>query len=94
MVISPLVTADLQVFPRLRARGHHTLLISPDPISFRRDSLPPDPAGRLAVRLARVERRLELRGIAQLGVRVIDWHVHEPLQPQVRDALGTARAGR
>lgn len=94
VIISPLVTADLQIFPRLRARGHQTLLISPDPISFRRSSFPRDPEGRLAVRLARVERRLELRGIGQLGVRVIDWRVHEPLAPLVRNALGAARAGR
>jgi len=94
VIISPLVTADLQVFPRLRARGHQALLISPDPISFRRSSFPRDAAGRLAARLARIERRLELRGIAELGVRVIDWHVHEPLPPLVRDALGAARARR
>jgi uncharacterized protein (DUF58 family) len=94
VIISPLVSADLQVFPRLRARGHLTLLISPDPISFRRGSFPRDPASRLAVRLARVERRLELRGIGQLGVRVIDWNVHEPLSPLVRDALGASRAAR
>ena len=94
VILSPLVTADLQVFPRLRARGHQALLISPDPISFSRSSFPRDTAGRLAARCARIERRLELRSIAQLGVRVIDWDVHQPLAPQVRDALGAARARR
>ena len=92
VIVSPLTSSDLPVFPRLRARGNQVLLISPDWISFRRSSSPPDPAGRLAVRIARIERRLELRSIAQLGVRIIDWQVHQPLPPLVRDALGAARA--
>jgi uncharacterized protein (DUF58 family) len=92
VIVSPLAASDLQVFRRLRARGNQALLISPDPISFGRTGFPQDPAGRLAARLARVERRLELRSIAQLGVRVIDWDVDTPLAPLVRDALGAARA--
>jgi uncharacterized protein (DUF58 family) len=92
VIVSPLTASDLQVFPRLRARGNQGLLISPDPIAFGRSSSPRDPAGRLAVRLARIERRLLLRSIAQLGIHVIDWQVQEPLPPLVRDALGAARA--
>ncbi len=92
VIVSPLTASDVQVFPRLRARGNQGLLISPDPITFRRSSSPRDPAGRLAMRLARIERRLMLRSIAQLGIRVIDWQVHQPLPPLVRDALGVARA--
>jgi hypothetical protein len=46
------------------------------------------------VRLALIERRLELRSIARLGIHVIDWQVHRPLPPLVRDALGAARARR
>jgi uncharacterized protein (DUF58 family) len=92
VIISPLTSSDLPIFPRLRARGNQCLLISPDPISFMGSSSPQDPAGRLAVRLARIERRLDLRRIAQLGIRVIDWQVHQPLSPLVRDALGAARA--
>ena len=94
VIISPLGPSDAEVFPRLRARGNNVLLISPDWIRFAKSSFPRDPAGRLAVRLARVERRLELRGIAQLGISVIDWQVHQPLPPLVRDALGAARARR
>lgn len=94
VIVSPLAFGDLPVFPRLRARGNQALLISPDWISFRRSSFPPDPAGRLAVRLARIERRLELRSIAQLGIHVIDWQVHRPLPPLVRDALDAARVRR
>jgi uncharacterized protein (DUF58 family) len=91
VVISPLLADDRFVFSRLRAHGNQGLLISPDPIDFTKSVHPRDPEGRLAVRIARVERRLELAGIARLGVRVIDWQVGQPLSPLVRQAL---RAGR
>jgi uncharacterized protein (DUF58 family) len=93
VIVSPLSTHDRQVFQRLRARGHEGLLISPDPIDFRMRGAE-DPFTRHAVRTALLERRLELRRIARLGVRVIDWKVAEPLAPLVRNALRTARGER
>ena len=45
----------------------------------------------MAVRLARVQRRLELRKIAQLNIAVIDWRVSRPLSPLVRAALTKTR---
>jgi uncharacterized protein (DUF58 family) len=94
VIVSPLRTHDWQVFLRLRARGHEGLLISPDPIDFSRGGAAGDPITRHAVRTALLERRLELRRIARLGVRVIDWKVAEPLAPLVRNALRTARGER
>jgi uncharacterized protein (DUF58 family) len=94
VIVSPLRTHDWQVFPRLRARGHEGLLISPDPIDFRWGGAAEDPITRHAARTALLERRLELRRIARLGVRVIDWKVAEPLAPLVRNALRTARGER
>jgi uncharacterized protein (DUF58 family) len=91
VVVSPLLAFDRPVFARLRAHGNQGLLISPDPIDFMKSVHPRDPEGRLAVRIARVERRLELAGIARLGVRVIDWQVGQPLSPLVRQALRAAR---
>jgi hypothetical protein len=41
----------------------------------------------LAIRAARVERRLKLRKIAHLHIRVVDWQVSQPLTPLVRTAL-------
>ncbi len=43
VIVSPLAFGDLPVFPRLRARGNQVLLISPDWITFRKSSSPPDP---------------------------------------------------
>ncbi len=94
VVLSTLAPDDASLFPRLRARGNQVLLICPDPIDFARLSVDQDPAGRLALRAARVERHLALRKIAQLHVRVIDWQVDRPLAPLVRYAFHPARGER
>jgi uncharacterized protein (DUF58 family) len=94
VVLSPLSTGDWSFFPRLRAHGNQGLLISPDPIHFARNTFRPDPATRLAIRAARVERRIELQKIARLHVRVVDWQVEQPLAPLVRSALGHVRGQR
>lgn len=91
VIISPSVSSDRLVYARLRARGNQGLLVSPDPVSFLESCSPSDRAGLLAVRLARVERRLALRGIAELGIRVVDWDVRQPLSPLMRRALRPAR---
>jgi uncharacterized protein (DUF58 family) len=87
LVISPLAANDWQLFPRLRAYGYQVLLVSPDPLDYARSSLPNDQLGRLAGRLVRLERQLEISKIRQLWVPVIDWSVSQPLAPLVRQAL-------
>ena len=87
LVISPLATNDWQLFPRLRAYGYQVLLISPDPLDYLRPGLPVDRTSRLASRLARLERQLEITKIRRLWVPVIDWSVSQPLSPLVRRAL-------
>ena len=87
LIISPLAAGDWRLFPRLRAHGYQTILISPDPVDFARQSLPDDEPSRLAIRLTQVERRLEIQRISRLWVPVIDWKVKQPLPPLVRGAL-------
>ncbi len=94
VLISPLSASDWPFFPRLRACGYQGLVISPDPVNFAVRSLPEDPASRLAIRAARVERSLELRNIAQLSIPVIDWPVNQPLYPLVRNAFIAVRRQR
>ena len=91
VILSPLTPGDWPIFPRLRAHGNQGLLICPDPFDFARESFAQDPASRLGVRAARVERRLQLRKIARLHFRVIDWQVDQPLSPLLRDAFSEAR---
>ena len=93
VVISPLTAGDWQIFPRLRARGNDGVLLSPDPVDFVKTGAV-DEAGRLALRLARLERRLTLRRVSQVGLRVVDWPVASPLAPLLRRALQPARGGR
>jgi uncharacterized protein (DUF58 family) len=91
LILSPLAPNDWRLMPRLRAYGYRVLLISPDPFDFARSRLSSDPITRLASRLARVERHLELRRITQLWIPAIDWQVSQPLAPLVRNALSHTR---
>jgi uncharacterized protein (DUF58 family) len=91
-IISPLPVGEWQVFPRVRARGNEGILLSPDPVDFTSADAADD-TERLAVRLARLERRLALRRISQIGIRVVDWPVRSPLSPLLRRALQPARGG-
>ena len=87
VILSPLMSGDWRLFRRLRAYGYQVLLISPDPLDYVQHLLPTDPAGRLATRLARLERQIEINQINQLWVPVIDWQTSQPLAPLVRNAL-------
>ncbi len=87
VVLSPLAPNDWQLFPRLRAFRYQVLLISPDPIDFARRMLPDDPATHMAVRMARLERHLEISKITQLWIPVLDWKVDQPLAPLVRNTF-------
>ena len=95
ILISSLSSNDRSLFLRLRAYGYQALLISPDPIDFAYPTLPQDTVtNRLAIRAARLERRLRLNDIAQLQIQVVDWQVSQPLYPLVRNALTCSRGQR
>jgi uncharacterized protein (DUF58 family) len=91
IVISPIHLNDRSLFPRLRAHGYQVLLISPNPIDFAQPLIPDTLYYRQSVRAARIERHLCLRNIARLHIPVVDWHVHQPLYPMVREALSRNR---
>ena len=91
IILSPLTSADRSLFLRLRAFGYQTLLISPDPIDFVYSNLPKNPNTQLAIRAARIERRIRLNDIAKLQIPVIDWKIRQPLFPLVRQALTRVR---
>jgi uncharacterized protein (DUF58 family) len=94
VIISPLMSGDWQFFRRLRAYGYQVLLISPDPLAYARSILPTDRDSQLAIRLARLERQIEINQITQLWIPVIDWQVNQPLAPLVRNALRSTRIRR
>ena len=94
IIISSLTAADRELFQRLRAYGYQALLISPNPLDFAYPTLAQDRTTQLAIRTARIERRLRLNDIAHLQIPVIDWQVEQPLFPLVRHALTRARGQR
>jgi hypothetical protein len=94
VVISSLTSTDRSLFQRLRAHGYQACLISPDPIDFAYPTLSQDATNQLAIRAARIERRLHLNDIAQLHIPIVDWQVNQPLFPLVRNALTRSRGQR
>jgi uncharacterized protein (DUF58 family) len=94
IVLTPLLLDDSPLLLRLRAHGRQVVVVSPDAVELRAAVLPADLVGRLALRAARVERRLVLRALSQLRIPVVDWHVDRPLYPLVRAALRPGRGGR
>ncbi len=94
IVISSLTPTDRYLFQRLRAYEYQAVLVSPDPIDFAYPTLAQDATNQLAIRAARVERRLRLNDIAQMHIPVIDWQVSQPLFPLVRNALTRSRGQR
>lgn len=94
IVISPLAADDLSFYQRLRAYGYQVMLISPDPLDFLHSALDQDINTRLAIRTVRLERRLLLDRIARLRIPVINWPVHQPIYPLVRNALTRSRGQR
>lgn len=86
--ISPLVSEDEEMIFLLRAHGYMVLLISPDPIAFEQDGIPPHPYLEDAVRLAHLERRLLLSQLEQGGITVINWPVQQELGELIHSVLG------
>jgi uncharacterized protein (DUF58 family) len=94
VIFSPLAPDDWRLFPRLRAYGYQVLLISPNPMDYAERILPNDSTTRLAGRLTRLERQLEIGKITQLWIPVIDWQVSQPLAPLIRNAFAHSHIQR
>ena len=85
-MLSALGTNDLETYARLRGAGYEVLLISPDPVNYVSQMLPPTQTNDWAVRAARIERRVQLKQLMKLGVKVIDWQVNTPLDSIIQKA--------
>lgn len=87
VLISPLTGDDPNFLIYLRARGYELMVISPNPVTFERRTLPETPQVEMAARLARVERALLFRKLRRAGVRLVDWDVDEPFERVVATQL-------
>lgn len=92
VMVSPLLSSDVNAFMQLRACGYEVLVVSPDPVDFEARAL--GVSGDLAWRLARAERALLLHKLQRMGIRVLDWKVDQPFEPVARASLSRVIPGR
>jgi uncharacterized protein (DUF58 family) len=92
VIISPLMENDLPAFIRLRSQAYEVMVISPDPVDYEFQAYPKSQESEFALRLALLERELNIRGLKKLGVRVVDWKVSEPLPNVIQRYLGVPLA--
>lgn len=81
IIISPLSENDIPIITRLLASGYQVQVVSPDPIKFVSQST----RHSLAVRAAGLERLALLWRIRKLGVKVLDWPLHNKSQFSVEN---------
>jgi uncharacterized protein (DUF58 family) len=86
--LSPFHYNDILYYRKLRALGFQVVLICPDSIDFLLSETVKDNKEKMALKLSKLERRLNLDLVSQLSIPVIDWQVTEPLLPLIRSALG------
>ena len=91
VIISSLLSDDLPMLIRLRARGYQILLISPDPGTFEARALESRPSVTLAARIVHLERALLLRKLRHAGIQVVDWQVDQPFDQAVHTSLSRAQ---
>jgi uncharacterized protein (DUF58 family) len=87
VMISTVDSRDLETYARLRAYGYDVLLISPDPVDYAAQILPPNEIKALAVRAARIERVIQLKRLLKMGVEVIDWQISHPLDAIIQTGI-------
>lgn len=87
VLVSPLISDDLDVLIQLRGRGYQVLVISPDPVEFELGILPKSSQVETAARVVGMERDLFLRRLGRAGVQVIGWSTSIPFDQAVGPSL-------
>ncbi len=91
VLVSPLLSGDVEFLKRLRSRGYDLLIISPDPVAFEMQFLEQDQVVQTALRLARIERQLLFGQLRQVGIQVFNWQVDIPFDKAVGSSLPNLR---
>lgn len=88
-VLSPFNYDDITFYRSLRSQGFQVVLICPDSFdfAFRELDFHKNENSYMALRAAKIERRLNLSLLLQLSITVIDWKVDQHLVPLVKKAL-------
>lgn len=87
ILLSPLLTGDLDYLIRLRARRYPLLVISPDRDRVEARRLAETPELELAQRIAHLEQRLITRRLANAGIPRLLWDVDLPFEQLIETRL-------
>lgn len=80
VLISTLLAEDYDVLVALRLRGYPLLVVSPNPVMFEAAMLPKTKANLLALRIATLQRAVQLRRLRSMGIRIIEWDTSQPFE--------------
>jgi uncharacterized protein (DUF58 family) len=87
VLVSSLLSDDLNILIQLRGLGYQVMVISPDPVKFESGCLPLSRQVYLAARIVRMERDLLIRRLERAGIQVMEWDVSIPLDQAVGPLL-------
>jgi len=87
VLVSPLVNEDWSILVRLRSHAYQVLVLSPDPLAFEYSHLRRSAELDVALRMARLERKLLIRKLERAGIHVIEWDVSKPFEQVVQSQL-------
>ncbi len=83
--LSPFDYDDIPYYRKLRSQGFQIVLVCPDiPDFIWHDT---ETADNAALRISRLERRLNLDILREMAVTVIDWRIGDPVLPMMAGAL-------
>jgi uncharacterized protein (DUF58 family) len=80
VLVSPLLPDDANMLLKLRARGYHVLVVSPDPVGFEAASLPASPEVEMGARIVRLERAVMLQRLRRAGIQLANWDTSRPFE--------------
>jgi uncharacterized protein (DUF58 family) len=88
VLISPLTVDDVEMLMKLRARGYHVIIVSPNPVSFEESFLPNLHETKLAARIVHLERELMIKRLQRAGILVVNWDTSQPFDQIAQRHLG------
>ncbi len=88
--LSPYDYNDLSYYRMLRSRGFQIVLISPDSIKFMLSNNNSIKDNDTALRICKLERRINLNQVSQFAIPVVDWDIKEEIQPLLKKVLRNA----
>jgi uncharacterized protein (DUF58 family) len=94
VMVSPVLPEDLPGLLRLRALGYEVLIVSPDPVDYEIRALRSTVGLEVAIRLARIERRVLVGQLRRAGIRVVDWQTDQSFNRVVHASLARQAARR